>query len=263
MDTGQRRRFPMARNRLQHRLRMLNDGDALHALGAAAAACVLSLGLVYVGYFVHVLRIARNAPCVPERGDCVLLFGKHAPAGRLDADFQARLGRAATLWAARPPARMLLLGGGPVGGRTEAALAREVLLARGLGADALLLEDRSRDTLQNLRNARALLAGIADAGAAPAGADAEGDGTQGRTPTDARIAAPVTLLSSRYHLARCALFARQLGFDWELCAAEARWSWRPLALWRVAGEAAYVCWVDIGTRWARLIGHRRMLERIS
>src|SRR3546814_19703764 len=30
----------------------------------------------------------------------------------------------------------------------------------------------------------------------------------------------VTLLSSRYHLARCALFARQLGFDAELCRSE-------------------------------------------
>ncbi|MCD9027279.1 YdcF family protein [Luteimonas sp. BDR2-5] len=237
----------MPRNRLQHRLRMLNDRDALHSLGVAAAACVLSLGLVYVGYFVHVLRIARNAPCAPERGECVLLFGKHAPAGRPDADFEARLARAATVWATRPPQRMLLLGGGPAGTRTEAALARDALLARGLGADApLLVEDQSRDTLQNLRNARALLAAAAGDAAAPV-----------------RAGVHVTLLSSRYHLARCALFARQLGFDWELCAAESRWSWHPLALWRVAGEAAYVCWVDVGTRWARLIGHRRMLARIS
>ena len=30
-----------------------------------------------------------------------------------------------------------------------------------------------------------------------------------------------------------------------------------------AGEAAYVCWIDLGTRWARLIGHRRMLARVT
>ena len=73
----------------------------------------------------------------------------------------------------------------------------------------------------------------------------------------------VTLLSSRYHLARCALFARGLGLHWELCAAEPALSWRPGMLWRIAGEAAYVCWLDIGVRWARLIGHRRLIERIS
>ena len=99
------------------------------------------------------------------------------------------------------------------------------------------IESQSRDTLQNLRNARLLL----------------GEGMRTR----------VTLLSNRYHLARCALFARQLGFDWELCAAEARLRMGPATLWRLAGEAAYVCWIDLGTRWARLIGNRRMLERVT
>jgi hypothetical protein len=34
-------------------------------------------------------------------------------------------------------------------------------------------------------------------------------------------------------------------------------------LLRIAGEAAYVCVTDIGSRWARLIGHRRMLARVT
>lgn len=231
----------MPRTRLLHRLRLLRDGDALHALAVAGSACVLSLGLVYVGYVVHVWRVARAAPCAPDRGDCLLLFGKHAPAGRLDADFRARLSRAATLWESRPPRSLLLLGGGPVGGPTEAALARQALFELGVAADApLLLEDQSRDTLQNLRNARGLLL-AAGPGAAPA----------------------VTLLSSRYHLARCALLADRLGLDWELCAAEPALSLRPDTLWRIAREAAYVCWLDVGARWARLIGHSRMLERLG
>ncbi len=231
----------MARTRFLHRLKLLVDGDALHALVVAGAACVLSLGLVYVGYVVHVWRVARAAPCAPARGDCVLLFGKHAPAGRPDADFQARLSRAATLWEARPPRSLLLLGGGPAGGPTEAALARDALVALGVAGDApFLLEDQSRDTLQNLRNARQLL-GIAHPGTPPS----------------------VTLLSSRYHLARCAFLAGRLGLDWELCAAEPALSWRADTAWRIAREAAYVCWMDIGTRWARLIGHRRMLARLG
>ncbi|MDR6990558.1 YdcF family protein [Luteimonas sp. 3794] len=234
----------MARTRLLHRLNRLADRDALHTLVVAAAACVLSLGLVYVGYVVHVWRVARNAPCVPVRGECVLVFGKHAPQGRLDADFQARLSRAAILWTSHAPGSVLLLGGGPVGGPTEAALARDALYALGVPEDApLVLEDASRDTLQNLRNARSLLAATIVDPQAPS--------------------RRVTLLSSRYHLARCALFARGLGLHWELCAAEPALSWHPGTLWRIAGEAAYVCWLDIGVRWARLIGHRRLIERIS
>ena len=221
------------------------DHDVLHAVAVACAACVLSLGLVYVGYFVHVLRVARKAPCLPPvvqdeaAADCVLLFGKHAPRGQPDADFSARIDRAVLLWQSQPRLRLLLLGGGPAGIPTEAALARQGLIARGIDGNApLLIEDRSRDTLQNLRNARELL----QAGAAPA---------------------RVVLLSNRYHLARCALFARQLGFQAQLCAAEQRFLLSPQALWRLAGEAGYVCLVDLGTRWARLIGHRRMLARVS
>ena len=238
-------------SRIAHQLRLFSDRDVLHTLAVAGAACVLSAGLVYVGYFVHVLRIARSAPCDPF-GDavrdavddptgsgCVLLFGKHAPGGRIDRDFDARLARAATLWHRRPARRVLLLGGGPPGAPSEAEIARIALHARGIASDApLLLESQSHDTLQNLRNARDLLRTAAHRGR-------------------------VTLLSNRYHLARCALFARQLGLDAEVCAAETEWRWQPSALWRVAGEAAYVCWTDLGTRWARLIGNRRMLARVT
>jgi uncharacterized SAM-binding protein YcdF (DUF218 family) len=240
--------------RRSHRLALIGDGDVLHSGAIAAAACVLSLGLVYVGYFVHVLRIARQAPCRPERGECVLLFGKHAPQGRIDRDFDARLDRAVSLWSERPPANVVLLGGGADGEPTEAEVARGALLARGFGAGVpLQLEGHSRDTLQNLRNARDLLR----TGTAGAAATASGMAMHsGRLPL-------VTLLSSRYHLARCALFARQLGFDSELCAAEPHLSLSPRTLLHVAGEAAYVCWTDLGTRWARLIGHRRMLARVT
>jgi uncharacterized SAM-binding protein YcdF (DUF218 family) len=225
-------------SRIGHRISLAIDRDVLHAGVIALSACALSAGLVYVGYLVHVWRVARRAPCEPAHGECVLLFGKNAPGGRIDHDFAARLDRAVSLWQATPPRHLVLLGGGAAGERSEAEVARDGLLARGVAPDLpMRLESLSRDTLQNLRNARALL----------------GEGMRTR----------VTLLSNRYHLARCALFAGQLGFDWELCAAEPRLRLGPMTLWRLAGEAAYVCWIDIGTRWARLIGHRRMLARVT
>lgn len=224
--------------RAAHQLSLLGDRDALHTGLVALGACVLSAGLVYVAYLVHVVRTARRAPCAPERGERVLVFGKHAPRGRIDADFAARLDRAALLWRERAPRHVVLLGGGAAGEPTEAEIARDALFARGLAPDApLQLESASRDTLQNLRNARQMLGGA--------------------------VRERVTLLSNRYHLARCALFARQLGFDVELCAAEPRLPLGPRTVLRLAGEAAYVCWVDIGTRWARLTRNRRMLARVT
>jgi uncharacterized SAM-binding protein YcdF (DUF218 family) len=227
--------------RTAHRLSLAVDRDVLHAGVVALSACVLSAGLVYVGYLVHVWRVARRAPCEPAHGECVLLFGKNAPGGRIDADFAARMDRAILLARIHPPQRFVLLGGGADNERSEAELARDGLHSRGLDrAVSLQLESQSRDTLQNLRNARTLLA----------------------TAPDAR-APRVTLLSNRYHLARCALFARQLGLEWELCAAEPRLPRGMTTAWRLVGEAAYVCWIDLGARWARLIRHRRMLERIT
>lgn len=224
--------------RATHQFTLFRDRDVLHTGVVALAACVLTAGLVYLAYLVHVVRTARRAPCSPQQGDHLLLFGKHAPNGRVDGDFAARLDRAATVWRERAPRRLVLLGGGAQGEPTEAEIARRELFARGLSEDApLQLESASRDTLQNLRNARQML----------------GDAVRER----------VVLLSNRYHLARCALFARQLGFDVELCAAEPRLLLGPRTLLRLAGEAAYICWADIGTRWARLIRNDRMLARVT
>lgn len=225
--------------RLDHRARLVLDPDVLHSGIVALLACALSAGLVYLVYLVRVVRIAVRAPTVPVTGECLLLFGKHAPGGRMDGDFAARVARVAGLWHARPRHRIVLLGGAAPGHPSEARTAHAALLAAGLPADApFLFEEASRDTLQNLRHARDLLAT---------------EGHRGR----------VTLVSSRYHLARCTLFATQLGFDHEACAAEPVLSLRPGMWLRLLGEAGYVCWVDLGTRWARRIGHRRMLAKVT
>ncbi|QDH71384.1 YdcF family protein [Marilutibacter alkalisoli] len=234
------RRAPPPATRLAHRLRLFSDRDVLHGSLVAVTACVASLGLVYLAYLVHVWRVARGAGCEAGEGRRVLVFGKHAPGGRPDADFEARLDRAAALGQQRPGTGFILLGGGAAGEPSEAELARRGLLARGLPGEApLWLEDQSRDTLQNLRNARDLLALI------------------GTGPDRHRV----TLLSSRYHLARCLWFARRLGYDAEPCAAEPALRMTPANLCRLAGEAGYIALVDLGTRWAKLIGSRRMLAR--
>ena len=90
-------------SRSAHRRALFGDLDVLHSGAVTAAVCLFSGGLVYLGYLLHVLQVARTAPSRPERGECVLLFGKHAPQGRIDRDFDARLQRAVSLWRAQPP----------------------------------------------------------------------------------------------------------------------------------------------------------------
>ncbi|MBR0344527.1 MAG: YdcF family protein [Rudaea sp.] len=217
--------------------RHLSDLDVLHSLAIAVLACVASGGLLFVWYFVRSLAIARHAPTTMQRARTLLVFGKRLVGGHADADYLARISRAHEQIAARRCERVFLLGGADTG-PTEAAVADAELRRLGLPAGIeVILEQSSVDTLENLRNARDLLAAY------------------GRTP--------VALLSSRYHLARCALLARQLRFDFELVAAEDRFVPSCARLRRLALEAGYILWADIGTRWARLIGNRRMLERVT
>lgn len=225
-------------SRTRHRASLMIDPDVLHVVIISTLACVLSAGLVYLGYFLHVLQVARRSHCQPRHRNVLLVFGKNAPGGHIDPDFAARIQRVIELWPEHRPEQLFLLGGGAAGDLSEAEIAH-LALAQKINIDPqmLHLERQSRDTLQNLRNARSLLAHIPHQG-------------------------PLTLLSSRYHLARCALFARQLGLDAELCAAEARLQWNLRTLWQLFGEAGYVCLLDLGSRWARLIGSERILARM-
>jgi uncharacterized SAM-binding protein YcdF (DUF218 family) len=215
--------------RRRHRQRLLRDLDALHALAMALVVLVATGGLAYVAYAWHAWRVAR---CAGTRAKgTVLVFGKHCPDGAPDADFAARLVRAHGLAEEGDVARVLLLGGGDR--PTEAEVAERALRARGWPAAVpLVLEDQSRDTLENLRHAHRLLGDAAE---------------------------PVWLLSNRYHLARCALLAEGIGLRHALCAAEDRLRLHPILLL----EAGLLMWIDIGRRWALLIRHRRMAARLG
>lgn len=224
--------------RARHRRAILGDPDALHALAVAGLALLGSGGLLYVWYLRQVRHVARGASAAPplDGARAILLFGKHSRDGEPDPDFRTRIERARTLVHARRDLPLMLLGGGP--GPTEAQIAERTLRAGPLPAGcALVLEHESLDTLQNLRHARELLKTL-------------GDG-------------PAVLVSSRYHLARCALLARNLRLEHRLCAAEDAPPRGPRHWGPLLREAVHLMWCDVGRRWARLIGHRRMITRLS
>lgn len=217
--------------------RHLADRDVWHSLTVSALAVVLSGGLLWIWFFARTLWLAARAPTAPQSADTLLLFGKRLTGETVDTDYAARIERARQLVAQRPYA-LLLLGGRTGAGLSEAAAALARLREQGLPADAnVRCEDASTDTLENLRNARDLLGESA--------------------------AARVALVSSRYHLPRCLLLAQSLGFDAEIVAAETRLRWSPGLLARIALEASYCLWLDVGRRWARFIGHRRMVDRVT
>lgn len=222
--------------------RYLRDADVLHAAAVTLLAVVASGGLVWLGYAVHVWRIAWRSPTARPGRWVLLVFGRQLVADAPERDYRSRLARALALMRAGQAERVLLLGGRSGGHRSEAQAGHTWLQSHGLPADAPIeLEQESVDSLENLRHARGMLQG--------------GD--------RAELLPPVALLTSRYHLARCLLLARRLGFDSHPLAAEDTLAYTPRYLALLAMEATYLMWIDLGTRWAQLIGHRRMAARIS
>ncbi len=207
------------------------------------AAVMLSLGLVWVGYLVHVWRVASRSPVALGRPMTVLVFGRRLVRDEPEKDYQQRLLRALALMRARETEHVLLLGGRSGGAVSEAAAGRDWLAQHELPPGVVMqLEQASVDSLENLRHARSLL---------------QEDGPI------MRALPPVALVTSRYHLARCQLLARRLGFDSVPVAAEPSLVLNRRYVIRMLAESGYLMWIDIGMRWAKLIGHRRIAARLS
>lgn len=224
--------------------RYLRDPDVLHAAAITLLAVFASAGLVWLAYLLRTCWVAVRSPLRPAVARTTLVFGRRLRYGMPDADYRARLDRALALMRAGLAPCVLLLGGCSDGGATSEAAAGAVWLhARGMPTSvALRLEQESVDSLENLRHARALL---------------RAEHPEGPLP-------PVALVSSRTHLARCLWLAARLGFDDAVpVAAESRLPLGPYHLLQLLGESGYLMWIDLGVRWARLIGHARMAARID
>lgn len=98
---------------------------------------------------------------------CIIVLGaKVHPDGRMSRSLRLRCNAAAQAWRRGAAERMILCGGRTGGApRSEAAAMAEYLQGCGVPGRALLLEDQSRNTVENLRNAKAIMAreGFADA----------------------------------------------------------------------------------------------------
>ncbi|OOG53583.1 YdcF family protein [Rhodanobacter sp. C03] len=221
--------------------RYLRDHDIQHAAVVTVLAVLLSGGLVWLGYLIHVCRMAARSPLAPPQRMIALVFGRRLENDLPEHDYQLRLRRVLSLAEQRQTDHVLLLGGGSGGLCSEAAAGHAWLQQHGLSADVRVeLEQDSIDSLENLRQARHLLQAQADGAELP----------------------PVALITSRYHLARCLLLARRLGLDAVPIAAEPAMPRHGRYLGLLLIEAGFVMWTDLGLRWAQLIGNRRMRDRI-
>ncbi len=204
----------------------------------ASAGTLLLLGLPVGWRLRRVLREAEGEPLAPA--DLILVLGRRLQDDRPTAVFQARLAHAAALWR-RGLAPRILVAGGVTGraSRSEAAAGRDWLLAEGVPAGALLVEDQSQHTLENLFHVRDTL-------------HAEGW-------------SDLLLVSDGLHLARAGALAAGLGLRVRRSPAPDCPPFRGSLAWyrRAALEAFLLHWYHTGLAYSRLIGSRRQLERVT
>jgi len=93
-----------------------------------------------------------------ERGEVAIVLGAAVIGDQPSPVFAARLDHAATLYRTRRVRRILVTGGrSPEDGVSEAEAGATYLAARGVPETAILREDKSRTTRQNLSNAQRIL----------------------------------------------------------------------------------------------------------
>lgn len=210
--------------------------DGLATLLFSLATVTATGGLTFVICWTIVLWFARlPSTAAAPRADVILVLGSRLNRNGATREFTTRLELAARLAASRPVA---ILGGMAIkSGLTEAAAGRSWLLQRGFDQKRIILDDKSRNTLENLVNARALMGQHA-------------------------FRRPI-LVTSRYHLARTSILAKGLGIAHDLCPTGYPGIWHPTALFRSFFEALMLNWYYAGRVLAKLTRHKGMLARIS
>lgn len=207
-------------------------------LGLALLTGLGLLGLPWAFRLRQVLKGAGGDACLPA--DAILVLGRQLENDWITPVFEARLAHAEALWRQGLAPRIFVAGGTTgTSRRSEAEAGRDWLLARDIPANAILLEDRSQHTLENLFNVRAQL----------------------RSSGWSRL----LLVSDPLHLVRAR--ATALGLELVVQCSPAtdcpprrgglRW-WRRAAL-----EAFLLHWYHTGMGYSRLIGSRRQLERVT
>ncbi len=212
--------------------------DGVLTLLLSCLLIICTLGLSWAIAFMRVYLMASRTTTQVKPHDWILVLGKRLLGATVTLEYATRLSRAENIYKADDCSRIMILGGytseGPF---SEARQGLNYLLQRGLPAADIYTEDRSRHTLENLRNARDLM--------------------------DGSVEKPLTLITSRYHLARSHALAAGFGLPHQLCAAEERLEPAVPLFWKMCVEAFFLHWYWVGRYWSLLTRNHKSLARIS
>ena len=148
-------------------------------------ALLAGLAVTVAGAFA-VVRIWQQGDVDEERpADAIVVLGAAQYDGKPSPVLRARVDHAVQLWRQGLAPVLVMTGGRGTGDTTtEAAVERRYAMSKGVPANAIVLEDRSRSTSEALRNVAALMR---------------------------RERREVILVSDPFHMFRLAILARRFG----------------------------------------------------
>jgi uncharacterized SAM-binding protein YcdF (DUF218 family) len=175
----------------------------------------------YVGYAIVYGLVARTG-----RADFVVVLGSGlSPGGEVPPLLASRLDRGHEIWSAlnrraRGAGPLLIVSGGKGDDEQvpEAHAMASYLTARGFPADHLLLEDRSRNTEENLLFSKTIMDQV-------------------------KPGARCTVVTSDFHAFRAALLARRVGVRGQVTGARVAGYYRPSAMLREFAAVFLRYWV--------------------
>lgn len=212
------------------------DYDGYLTLALSILLITSSFGITLLLALAHVLRTAIRSHYTSSLSHVVLL-GKKLVNNIPDQDYQHRLDRALSISKIAPDIQLYIVGG-TTGTATisEARAGRNYLLTHKIATTNIHTEEKSRDTLENMKNLK--LSGLIPA-------------------------MQISMITNRYHLARAARIARGFGFTVELCAAESKYTPGLGATLSLLAESFHLHWYLTGLGFATLTRNQRMLSRIQ
>lgn len=200
---------------------------------------LVTLGLSWIWFIWQINRTAKQSFSVPQ-SNIWIVFGKQLQNNQLDKDYQLRLARVVQDVSSFLPELVILQGGITAGNSLSEAVAGQAYLTSKVKNPGfkLVLEESSRNTLENLKQTRQYLQAH-------------------------QLSLKVCLISNRYHLLRCAIMAKNFGFETEYLPAEKEWVMNSKQLAKVLVEAFFLNWYFTGKFISNLLNNQRMLNKIK
>lgn len=145
---------------------------------------IIVLGTLFL--FVLFFAWMHSVPLDRSGGDVLIVLGYKSTDNKIHPLLKERLDSATELYFSAPFKKILLTGGAVGSERTEASLMADYLLEKGVPKDRILLEEKARDTIENLLFTKEIMASF------------------GFTSC--------TVVSNSFHLRRVRYIAKILGF---------------------------------------------------